>query len=79
MSTNSVGTRLSMEITIWLPQLTIRQDIGGIKQRIAAIKIPEAEVDIPIFEWAIESCEVLDSSSVTLPATRSQLDSPLLT
>lgn len=48
-------------------QLTIRQDIGGIKQRIAAIKIPEAEVDIPIFEWAVESCGVLDSTSVILP------------
>lgn len=48
--------------------MTIRQDIGGIKQRIAAIKIPEAEVDIPIFEWAVESCGVLDSTSVIPPA-----------
>lgn len=60
---------MGIGITIWLSQLTIRQDIGGIKQRIAAIKIPEAEVDIPIFEWAIESCGVLDSTSVTPPAT----------
>lgn len=55
-----------------LQQLTVRQDIGGIKQRIAAIKIPEAEVDIPIFEWAVESCGVLDSTSVT-PPTHYQL------
>lgn len=42
----------------------MRQDIGGIKQRIAALQIPEEEVEIPIFEWAAEACAALDNKSV---------------
>ncbi|RPA99512.1 hypothetical protein L873DRAFT_1767181 [Choiromyces venosus 120613-1] len=55
--------------------LTVRQDIGGIKQRIAALQIPEAEVEIPIFEWAVEACGDLNSGSSQLGSLQSKVES----
>lgn len=42
----------------------VRKVIGGIKRGVAEIKVPEADVEISIFDWALESCESSESIKV---------------
>ncbi|PUU76475.1 hypothetical protein B9Z19DRAFT_1088186 [Tuber borchii] len=69
------GVELAAAVDAKGVTLTVRQDIGGIKQRIAALQIPEEEVEIPIFDWAVEACGNLSSGSTQLGDLQSKVKS----
>ncbi|PWW72650.1 hypothetical protein C7212DRAFT_335721, partial [Tuber magnatum] len=69
------GVELAAAVDAKGVTLTVRQDIGGIKQRIAALQIPEEEVEIPIFEWAVEACGDLNSGSTQLGSLQRKVES----
>ncbi|KAI5787192.1 hypothetical protein EDC01DRAFT_176906 [Geopyxis carbonaria] len=54
--------------------LVVRKVIGGIKRGVAEIKVPEAEVEISIFDWAVESCESLELIKDKMQLYESKID-----
>ncbi|KAL7267063.1 ribose-5-phosphate isomerase rki1 [Rhizina undulata] len=68
-----VGLEITSSVEDDTLTLAIRKNVCGIKQRIAAIQVPEADVEIPIFEWAGELCASLESTNEKLADLESRV------
>ncbi|KAF8454941.1 hypothetical protein BGX38DRAFT_1170280 [Terfezia claveryi] len=54
--------------------LAVRKSVGGIKQRIAAINIPQTEDEIELYNWVGEACMARDESESKLQAQEKRVN-----
>ncbi|KAF8468390.1 hypothetical protein BDZ91DRAFT_848199 [Kalaharituber pfeilii] len=60
------GVELSATVDDGTITLAVRKSVGGIKQRIATIDIPETEDEISLYDWLGDTCSVRDETEAKL-------------